>query len=49
MLGKAPIKSKPVEWHTLRVQRNTIISKDFVETFLTEAWPYPLNQALGVG
>lgn len=33
LLGEAPIKAKPVEWHTLRVQRNTIISKDFIETF----------------
>lgn len=33
LLGEAPLKAKPVEWHTLRVQRNTIISKDFIETF----------------
>jgi hypothetical protein len=24
---------KAVPWHTLRIQRNTILSKDFIETF----------------
>lgn len=32
VLGEAPLKAKAVEWHTLRVQRNTIVSKDFIET-----------------
>lgn len=50
VLGKAPIKSKPVEWHTLRVQRNTIISKDFVETFFDGSLALSVeDQALGVG
>lgn len=30
-LGQAQLKSKPAPWHTLRVQRNTIISKDVFE------------------
>jgi hypothetical protein len=32
-LGQASITPKAVPWHTLRIQRNTIISKDFIETF----------------
>jgi hypothetical protein len=34
VLGQASVNLKPVDWHTLRVQRNTIISKDFIETFV---------------
>lgn len=50
VLGRAPIKSKPVEWHTLRMQRNTIISKDFVETFFDGSLALSVeDQALGVG
>lgn len=50
VLGKAPIKSKPVDWHTLRVQRNTIISKDFVETYFDGSLALSVeDQALGVG
>jgi hypothetical protein len=30
-LGRAPVKLKPVPWHTLRLQHNTILSKDFLE------------------
>jgi hypothetical protein len=30
-LGREPVKLKPVMWHTLRVQHNTILSKDFLE------------------
>ena len=33
VLGDAVITPKPVAWHTLRIQRNTIISKDFIEIF----------------
>ena len=33
VLGQAPVTLKPVEWHSLRVQRNTI-SKDFIEVFV---------------
>ena len=32
-LGRSSITPKSVPWHTLRIQRNTIISKDFIETF----------------
>jgi len=32
VLGQTAIVPKAVEWHSLRVQRNTIISKDFLET-----------------
>ncbi len=32
-LGRSSIMSKSVPWHTLRIQRNTIISKDFIEAF----------------
>ena len=32
-LGRSSIMPKPVPWHTLRIQRNTIFSKDFIETF----------------
>ncbi len=50
ILGRAAIKSKPVEWHTLRVQRNTIISKDFVETFFDGSLALSVeDQTLGVG
>lgn len=50
ILGRALMKVKPVEWHTLRVQRNTIISKDFVETFFDGSLTLSVeDQALGVG
>jgi hypothetical protein len=32
-LGRASIMPKALPWHMLRIQRNTIISKDFIETF----------------
>ena len=32
-LGRSSITPKAVPWHTLRIQRNTIFSKDFIETF----------------
>jgi hypothetical protein len=32
-LGSSSITPKAVSWHTLRIQRNTIFSKDFIETF----------------
>jgi hypothetical protein len=50
VIGRAAIKAKPVEWHTLRVQRNTIISKDFVETFFDGSLALSVeDQTLGVG
>ncbi len=30
-LGREPLKLTPMEWHFLRLQRNTIISKEFTE------------------
>lgn len=49
-LGHAPLKSKPVEWHTIRVQRNTIISKDFIETFFDGQITLSVeDQSLGLG
>ena len=32
-LGRSSIMPKASPWHMLRIQRNTIISKDFIETF----------------
>jgi hypothetical protein len=50
VLGRATLKVKPVEWHTLRVQRNTIISKDFVETVFDGSLALSVeDQALGMG
>ena len=50
VLGRAPIKPKAVAWHTLRVQRNTIISKDFMETFFDGQLVASVeDQALGLG
>jgi len=49
-LGEAPLKAKPVEWHTFRVQRNTIISKDFIETFFDGQVTLSVeDQSLGLG
>jgi hypothetical protein len=50
VLGEAPLKVKPVEWHTFRVQRNTIISKDFIETFFDGQLTLSVeDQLLGLG
>jgi len=32
-LGQSSLTPKAAPWHTLRIQRNTILSKDFIETF----------------
>lgn len=32
-LGRSSITPKATPWHTLRIQRNTILSKDFIEAF----------------
>jgi hypothetical protein len=32
-LGRSLITPKASPWHMLRIQRNTILSKDFIETF----------------
>jgi hypothetical protein len=31
VLGREPLKRRPGDWHTLRVQHNTILSKDYLE------------------
>jgi hypothetical protein len=50
VLGRAALKVKPVEWHTLRVQRNTIISKDVIQTFFDGQSALSVqDQALGAG
>ncbi|MDL1888171.1 hypothetical protein FBQ96_01075 [Nitrospirales bacterium NOB] len=50
VIGRGALKVKPVEWHTLRVQRNTIISKDFIETFFDGRLALSVeDQTLGVG
>ncbi|MCH7566668.1 MAG: hypothetical protein IH787_03240 [Nitrospirae bacterium] len=32
VLGRAPVRRKQAPWHSLRVQRNTILSKEFIQT-----------------
>jgi hypothetical protein len=50
VLAQAPVKLKEVDWHSLRVQRNTIISKDFIETFVDGTLVLSVeDQALGMG
>jgi hypothetical protein len=50
VLAQAPVKLKQVDWHTLRVQRNTIISKDFIETFVDGTLLLSVeDQTLGMG
>ena len=50
ILGQATVNLKPVDWHTLRVQRNTIISKDFIEVFVDGTLVLSVeDQALGLG
>ena len=34
MLFRSGVTLKPIDWHSLRVQRNTIVSKDFIEVFV---------------
>ena len=49
-LGRRSITPKVVPWHTLRVQRNTIISKDFIETFFDGQLAVSVeDQSLGGG
>lgn len=50
VLAQAPVTLKQVDWHSLRVQRNTIISKDFIETFVDGILVLSVeDQALGLG
>ena len=49
-LGQTAITPKAVDWHTLRVQRNTIISKDVIETFFDGMLVLSVqDQSLGLG
>jgi len=49
-LAQASISLKKVDWHSLRLQRNTIISKDFVEVFVDGVLVLSVeDQALGLG
>jgi hypothetical protein len=50
VLDRGPINPKDDLWHTLRIQRNTIISKDFIETFFDGQLVVSVeDQALGLG
>jgi hypothetical protein len=50
ILAQAPVSLKSVDWHSLRVQRNTIISKDFIEAFVDGTLVLSVeDQALGLG
>ncbi len=50
ILDQVPVKLKQVEWHSLRVQRNTIISKDYIETFVDGVLVLSVeDQVLGLG
>jgi hypothetical protein len=50
VLAQAPVALKSVEWHTIRVQRNTILSKDFIETFVDGSLVLSVeDQTLGLG
>lgn len=49
-LAQAPVILKQVEWHSLRVQRNTIISKDFLEVYVDGTLILSVeDQTLGLG
>ncbi|HWF61805.1 MAG TPA: hypothetical protein VN666_16065 [Nitrospira sp.] len=50
LLAQASVNLKPVDWHSLRVQRNTIISKDFIEVVVDGVLVLSVeDQALGLG
>lgn len=49
-LAQASVNLKQVDWHSLRVQRNTIISKDFIEVYVDGTLVLSVeDQALGLG
>jgi hypothetical protein len=49
-LGRSSIIPKAVPWHTLRIQRNTIVSKDFIETFFDGQLAVTVeDQSLAIG
>ncbi len=50
VLGRAPVTRKKAPWHHLRVQRNTIISKEFIEAFFDGKLTVSAeDQTLGAG
>lgn len=50
VLGRAPVTMKEASWHIVRVQRNTIISKEFIETFFDNALAVSVeDQTFGAG
>jgi len=50
VLGQTPVMLKPIDWHSLRVQRNTIVSKDFIEVFVDGVLAISVeDQMLGIG
>lgn len=49
-LAQASVTLKEGDWHSLRVQRNTIISKDFIEVYVDGTLVLSVeDQALGLG
>ncbi len=49
-LAQAPILPKRVPWHTLRIQRNTTLTKDFIETFFDGQFVVTVeDQSLAIG
>lgn len=50
VLGDTPITPKPVDWHSLRINRDTIISKDVIEVFFDGRLVLSVqDQTLGLG
>jgi len=50
VLGETAITPKPVEWHSLRMNRDTIISKDVIEVFFDGRLLLSVqDQTLGLG
>lgn len=50
VLGQTAVTLKPIDWHSLRVQRNTIVSKDFIEAFVDGILVLSVeDQMLGTG
>ena len=49
-LGRASITPKAVPWHTLRIQRNTMFNKDFIEAFFDGTLVVTVeDQSLAIG
>jgi hypothetical protein len=50
VLGESAITPKPVDWHSLRMNRDTIISKDVIEVFFDGKLMLSVqDQTLGLG